>query len=57
MGSTAGACTIHGFKCKAALEAGLDIAPVITHKFKFEEYEEAMALLNSGRCGKVLLIP
>ncbi len=45
------------FQMQAALEAGLDITPVITHRFKFEEYDEAMALMNSGRCGKVLLVP
>ena len=45
------------FQMQRALEAGLDITPVITHKFKLEEYEEAMELLNSGSCGKVLLIP
>jgi threonine 3-dehydrogenase len=45
------------FQMEAALEAGLDVSPVITHRFSFEEYEEAMALMNSGRCGKVLLFP
>lgn len=45
------------FQMEAALEAGLDVNPVITHRFKFDQYEEAMALMNSGRCGKVLLIP
>ncbi len=45
------------YQMKAALEGGLDIRPVITHKFKLEEYAEAMELMNSGRCGKVLLIP
>jgi threonine 3-dehydrogenase len=45
------------FQMEAALEAGLDVSPVITHRFGFEEYEEAMALMNSGRCSKVLLLP
>lgn len=45
------------FQMEAALAAGLDVSPVITHRFSFEQYEEAMALMNSGRCGKVLLIP
>ncbi|NMB12720.1 MAG: L-threonine 3-dehydrogenase [Firmicutes bacterium] len=45
------------FEMEAALDAGLDVSPVITHRFEFEQYEEAMALMNSGHCGKVLLIP
>ena len=44
------------YEMQAALES-LEIQPVITHKFKFEEYEKAMALMNSGQCGKVLLVP
>jgi threonine 3-dehydrogenase len=34
---------------------GLDIGPVITHRFPAEEFEEAFATARGGRCGKVLL--
>jgi threonine 3-dehydrogenase len=35
--------------------AGLDISPVITHRFPCTEFEEAFAVAASGRCGKVVL--
>jgi threonine 3-dehydrogenase len=35
--------------------AGLDITPVITHRFPYHQFEEAFDTASSGRCGKVLL--
>jgi threonine 3-dehydrogenase len=35
--------------------AGLDISPVITHRFRYDQFEEAFDTAASGRCGKVLL--
>jgi threonine 3-dehydrogenase len=35
----------------------LNIEPIITHRFKLEEFEEGMKLMKSGTCGKVLLYP
>ncbi len=37
------------------LESGLDIRPVITHRFHYTEYEQGFAALTSGRAGKVIL--
>ncbi|MFF4224316.1 L-threonine 3-dehydrogenase [Streptomyces sp. L500] len=37
------------------LRSGLDISPVITHRFGFEQYAEAFATARSGRCGKIVL--
>jgi threonine 3-dehydrogenase len=37
------------------LQSGLDIAPVITHRFSHREFEEAFAVARSGESGKVLL--
>lgn len=37
------------------IEQGLDIAPVITHRFPAESYEEAFATVREGQCGKVIL--
>ncbi|WP_040702439.1 L-threonine 3-dehydrogenase [Nocardiopsis ganjiahuensis] len=37
------------------LENGLDISPIITHRFGYEQHEEAFAVAASGRCGKVVL--
>ncbi|HXJ74520.1 MAG TPA: L-threonine 3-dehydrogenase, partial [Candidatus Dormibacteraeota bacterium] len=37
------------------LQSGLDIKPVITHRFHYTEYEQAFAVMMSGRSGKVIL--
>ncbi len=36
-------------------QMGLDISPVITHRFPYHEFKEAFAVAHSGRCGKVVL--
>ena len=36
-------------------QSGLDISPVITHRFPYQQFEEAFAVAHSGRCGKVVL--
>ena len=36
---------------------GFDLSKIITHKFKLEEFEKAFELINSGNCGKIILIP
>ncbi|ADB51216.1 L-threonine 3-dehydrogenase [Conexibacter woesei] len=37
------------------VESGLDISPVITHRFHYSEFEQAFATAAGGRAGKVLL--
>jgi len=37
------------------IRAGLDIAPVITHRFPAGEYQQAFEVVRAGQCGKVLL--
>ncbi len=37
------------------LQSGLDISPVITHRFDVADYEEAFAVARSGQAGKVVL--
>ncbi len=37
------------------LQAGLDISPVITHRFSHADHAEAFATARDGRCGKVIL--
>ena len=39
----------------AMLESGLDIAPVITHRLAWYEYERGFAAMKSGEAAKVLL--
>ena len=36
-------------------QTGLDISPVITHRFPYDRFEEAFAVAHSGKCGKVVL--
>jgi len=43
------------YKMTVMLESGLDIAPVITHRFSYQEFEAGFAAMQSGRSGKVLL--
>jgi threonine 3-dehydrogenase len=37
------------------LECGLNIKPVITHRFHYTEFEQGFAAMESGNCGKVVL--
>jgi threonine 3-dehydrogenase len=43
------------YKMTAMLESGLDIKPVITHRFAWHEYEKGFAAMKSGDAGKVIL--
>src|ERR1043165_4658010 len=43
------------YKMTVMLQSGLDIRPVITHRFPFTAYEEAFAIMASGNSGKVIL--
>ncbi len=43
------------YKMIAMLQSGLDIRPVITHRFKIDEFENGFELMRSGKCGKVVL--
>ncbi len=43
------------YKMTAMIQSGLDIAPVITHRFRYTGYEEAFEVMRSGASGKVIL--
>ncbi len=43
------------YKMGAMIEAGLDLNPMITHRFHFTEFEKGFAAMNSGESGKVIL--
>lgn len=45
------------YKMQALLRGGLDLTPVITHRFSFAQYEQAFALAISGNSGKIILYP
>jgi threonine 3-dehydrogenase len=37
------------------IQSGMDITPVITHRFHYTEYEKAFEIMRSGNSGKVIL--
>ena len=43
------------YKMVAMLQSGLDVAPVVTHRFKAEQYAQAFEAMRSGQSGKVVL--
>jgi threonine 3-dehydrogenase len=43
------------YKMSVMLESGLDISPVITHRFSFRDFEKGFQAMQSGMCGKVVL--
>jgi threonine 3-dehydrogenase len=57
--------TIHGiygremyetwYKMTVMLQSGLDIKPVITHRFHYTEFQQAFDVMLSGNSGKVIL--
>jgi threonine 3-dehydrogenase len=46
------------YQTQALITTGMvDPSPVITHRFKLEEFAEAFALMNEGKAAKVALFP
>ncbi|HSI11997.1 MAG TPA: L-threonine 3-dehydrogenase [Chthoniobacter sp.] len=43
------------YKMSVMLQSGLDISPVITHRFGADEFEKGFAAMKSGESGKVIL--
>ncbi|TAK53834.1 MAG: L-threonine 3-dehydrogenase [Gammaproteobacteria bacterium] len=43
------------YKMAAMLQSGLDVAPVITHRYPVADYRAAFETMASGRSGKVIL--
>ena len=43
------------YKMTVMLQSGLDISPVITHRFHFTEFEKGFAAMETGQSGKVIL--
>ena len=43
------------YEMSVLIQSGLDISPVITHRFDATDFEEAFATVRSGQCGKVVL--
>ena len=43
------------YKIEAMIRSGLDITPIITHRFKFDDYQKGFDAMLSGESGKVVL--
>jgi threonine 3-dehydrogenase len=43
------------YKMSAMIQSGLDITPVITHRFPIEEFKAGFEAMGSGKSGKVVL--
>ncbi len=43
------------YKMSVLLDSGVDISPVITHRFRYDEFERGFDAMISGQTGKVIL--
>ena len=43
------------YKMTVMLESGLDIKPVITHRYHYTEFEKGFEVMHTGQSGKVVL--
>jgi len=43
------------YKMTALIQSGLDISPVITHRFPCTEFQQGFDLMRSGKSGKIVL--
>jgi threonine 3-dehydrogenase len=43
------------YKMTVMLQSGLDITPVITHRYPYQEFQKGFDAMASGDCGKVVL--
>jgi len=43
------------YKMTTMVQGGLNVAPVITHHLRAEQFEEAFAIMEQGQSGKIIL--
>jgi threonine 3-dehydrogenase len=43
------------YKMTVMLQSGLQIRPIITHRFHYSEYQKAFEIMMSGESGKIIL--
>jgi threonine 3-dehydrogenase len=43
------------YKMTAMLQSGLDISPIVTHRFDVRDFDKGFEAMNSGHSGKVVL--
>jgi threonine 3-dehydrogenase len=45
------------YRTSALLSQGLDLSPIVTHRFPLRQFADAFELLATGHAGKVVLLP
>ncbi len=43
------------YQMSVLLEAGLDISPIITHRYSYKDFEKGFEVMKEGNSGKVIL--
>lgn len=43
------------YKMTVMLQSGLDLGPVITHRFGYQDFQKGFDVMRTGECGKVVL--
>ncbi len=43
------------YKMASLIQAGMDLTPIITHRFGVDEFQQGFAVMRSGQAGKVIL--
>ena len=43
------------YQMTSMIQSGLDVEPVITHRFHYTHFEQGFDVMNSGNSGKVVL--
>jgi threonine 3-dehydrogenase len=43
------------YKMTVMLQSGLDISPIVTHRFDFQDFQKGFDAMRSGQSGKVVL--
>ena len=43
------------YKMSTMLQSGLDVSPVLTHRFAIDDFQQGFDVMRSGQSGKVIL--
>ena len=43
------------YKMSAIIQSGLDLAPLITHRFHYTQFQNAFDIMSTGKSGKIIL--
>jgi threonine 3-dehydrogenase len=43
------------YQMTVMLQSGLDLGPIVTHRYRYQEFEKGFEAMRSGECGKVIL--